>query len=165
MCKPVISHIYSRLSEIIELSEIVLATGAGEENNRLVDWAQRQQGVAVVQHEDDDDIAGRLAKAVKATNADFILKVNADCPLFDPLLGGEAIKLAYANPSCDLVTNKSDLTYPLGLSIELLSGYSLIWCDNNLRKPTDRELTVNYILKRPEQFPQHVLAETKNLVI
>ena len=38
--KPVISHIYSRLSEIIELSEIVLATGAGEENNRLVDWAQ-----------------------------------------------------------------------------------------------------------------------------
>ena len=32
----------------------------------------------------------------------------------------------------------------------------LIWCDNNLRKPTDRELTVNYILKRPEQFPQHV---------
>ena len=160
--KPVISHIYSRLSEIIELSEIVLATGAGEENNSLVDWARRQQGIGVIQHEDDDDIAGRLSKAVKATDADFILKVNADCPLFDPMLGSKAIKLAYANPSCDLVTNKSDRTYPLGLSVELLSGYSLIWCDNKLRNPTDRELTINYVLDRPEQFQQHVFGGNQN---
>ena len=160
--KPAISHIYSRLLEITDLSEIVLATGAGEENLSLVDWAREHQGIVVVQHEDDDDIAGRLAKAVRATGADFILKVNADCPLFDPVLGTRAIKLASAAPSCDFVTNKLELTYPLGLSVELVSGRSLVWCDNNLRNPIDRELTINYLLERPEQFPQNVFKQNQN---
>ena len=159
---PVVSHIYERLLEISDLSEFVLAKGAGEENNSLVDWARGQQGVGIIQHQNDDDIAGRLAKSVKATDADFILKVNADCPLFDPTLGSKAIELASANPRYDLVTNKVDLTYPLGLSVELVSGRSLVWCDDNLQNPADRELTIKYLLERPEQFLQQIFRGSQN---
>lgn len=159
--KPVVSHIHDRLFKIGELSEIMLATGAGEENAKLVEWAY-EQGIGVVQHANDDDIAGRLGEAVRVKSADFVLKVNADCPLFDPVLGKMAIDLAYAEPSCDFVTNKALLTYPLGLSVELLSGRSLLWCDDNLQNPTDRELTVNYMLERPDQFPQRIFSEDQH---
>lgn len=149
--KPIVWHICDRLKRVDGVDEVVLATGAGSENDCLVDWAV-QEGVKFVQHPNDDDIAGRMQKAITMTNADVILKANGDCPLLDVQIASSAIKLFNMTSGCDAVTNKIRQTYPLGFSLEVLGRKCIEWCAQNLTAENDRELMVKWIFDRPEFF-------------
>lgn len=149
--RPLVWHIADRLRRVESISELVLATTMASENDPLVQWA-RDEGLRVVRHPLENDIAGRLALAVRETGADVIVKVNADCPLADPDLIGRCLQLLGANPAAAGVTNKFPPKYPLGLSIEILTGKTITWCDANLAAAEDRELTVKWIFEHPDRF-------------
>ena len=130
--KPIVEHIVSRMEKISSLDEILIATGSGWENELLEAWAD-QRGCRVVRHGNDDDIAGRLASAIRLTGADVMLKANGDCPMLDIDLATEALALFQSIESCDMVTNKIVPSYPLGFSIEVVGSRTVLWCDQCLK--------------------------------
>jgi spore coat polysaccharide biosynthesis protein SpsF len=149
--KPVIWHIFDRLRRVRPIEAVVLATTADPLNDEMVRYAAFN-GMQVYRHDKEDDIAGRLAGVVLATNADAVLKINADCPAIDPAILQQIVDRYLAEPELDAVSNKMPFSWPLGMSAELFSARALQWCDRNLVGDEDRELVASWILKQSEQF-------------
>jgi spore coat polysaccharide biosynthesis protein SpsF len=149
--RPLVWHIFDRLRRVEGVSQVVLATTAAAENDQMAAWAAGE-GLAVVRHPLEDDIAGRVAMAMDATGADAMIKINADCPLVDPEVMAAGLALLRSDARADGATNKLKATYPLGLSIEILRRDVIGWCDRNLTTAQDREFTVKWIFDHLDRF-------------
>jgi spore coat polysaccharide biosynthesis protein SpsF len=149
--KPLVGQIFDRLEAIGLLDGVVLATTVDPRNDPLVDYAL-SRGLVVYRETGEDDIAGRLAGAAAAVEADAILKVNADCPMIDPVIVERIVKTFLAEPVADYASNKIEWTWPEGMSAEAIGTPALQWCDRNLRASEDRELVANWIRDHTERF-------------
>ena len=70
---PLIWHIFDRLKRVPELQGIILGTTTNSEDDRLVSFAEAE-GIAIHREKNSDDIAARLAGAVKQVGATGIFK-------------------------------------------------------------------------------------------
>ena len=157
--KPLIGHIFDRLKKVSGLENIILATTIDPQNDELVCYAKKQN-ILIYRHTEEDDIIARLYEAAELYKADAILKVNADCPLVDPIHLDIAIKLyKEAKEPIDIASNKIKKTFPEGYSYELVSIEALKWCNDNLDKPIERELAILWIINNSKQFPNRLIIE------
>lgn len=148
--KPLIWHIVDRVRRADCCDTIILATTTDPRNEPMVDFAE-DLGLAVVLEEVEDDLAARIAKAVSASGADFVLKTSGDCPLLDPKVMAGMVDLALAT-GADFCSNRVQWSFPLGLSCDVMSASSILWCDQNLEKPEERELFALFVRDHPDQF-------------
>jgi len=148
--KPLVWHMIDRMRRTGVCEELVLATTTDPRNEPLIAFA-RKEGMAVVQAEMEDDLADRIALAVKATDADYILKTGGDCPLIDPVVMTGMVRRGVSE-GADFCSNRVRWSYPLGLSCDVVSAKSVLWCDENLTSAEDRELFALYIRDHSEQF-------------
>ena len=148
--KPLIWHIVDRVRRAGRCETVFLATTTDPRNEPILEFA-KELGLPVVLEEIEDDIAGRIAKVVRASGADYVLKTAGDCPLVDPDVMAGMVDLALESRS-DFCSNRVRWTFPLGLSCDVMSAKSVLWCDQNLEKPEERELFALFVRDRPEQF-------------
>ena len=159
--KPLIGHIFDRLKKVSSLENIILATTSDPQNDELISYAKKQD-ILIYRHAEEDDIIARLYEAAELYKSDMILKVNADCPLVDPILLDIAIKLfKESKEPIDIASNKIKKTFPEGYSYELVSTEALKWCNENLDKPIERELAILWIINNSEQFPNRLIIENE----
>ena len=149
--RPMVWHIGDRLRRVDGIDQLVMATTADSRNAPLVAFAE-QHGMAVFRAELEDDIAGRLAGAMRLTEADAIMKINGDCPLVDPAVLQILLDRFVEAGDADYASNKVTWSYPLGLSAEVIGRTAVDWCDENLATPQDRELVANWIRDHPDRF-------------
>lgn len=122
------------------VDEVVVAT-----SYRLVDaqidWTATHAGVRVVRGS-ADDVLDRYLVAATATDADYILRLTADCPLHDPGLNGwmlEELKATFA----DYV---SLLTFSVGLAQEVFTVEALQRAGRHAKTAYAREHVVPWML-------------------
>jgi len=121
------------------------------------------------------DVLDRYYQAARRFAADVVVRVTADCPLIDPQLIDEAVKVflgignkgsgirensQFAIPDSqfpyDFVANRLPppwgRTYPIGLDIEVCSfaGLELAW--NEAAQPHQREHVMPFFYEQPERF-------------
>lgn len=149
--EPLIWHIVDRLKRVPGLQGNVLATTADPSNDELESFAGAQN-LPVVRWPDEDDIIGRLLAAADLTGADAFVKVNADCPLLDPVIVADLLAVFLSGDRIDLATNKLDGSFPLGYSVEIVRIETLRRCDRELRSPAQRELVIQWMIDHPESF-------------
>ncbi len=149
--KPLIGHMIDRMRAVPHVTEIVLATSTDPRNDPLVDYCA-EQGVPAFRHPDEDDLAGRVAGAIKGRGGDFILKTGGDCPFIDPAVLEKMIVTAVESGDADFVSNRVQWSYPLGLSADVLSRRAIEWADATLTSTEDRELFAVYIRDHPDRF-------------
>lgn len=149
--KPLIWHMIDRMRRVEGIEEIVLATTSDPRNDPLVEFCERE-GLATFRHVEEDDLAGRIAGAIRGRPGDLILKTGGDCPLIDPTVLQKMVDMARKSERADFVSNRIEWSYPLGLSADVVSRSAVEWCDANLTAPEDRELFALYIRDHPEQF-------------
>ena len=77
--RPMVWHIGDRLRRVDGIDELVMATTADARNAPLAAFAE-QDGMAVFRAELEDDIAGRLAGAMRLTEADAIMEDQRRLP-------------------------------------------------------------------------------------
>jgi len=148
--KPLVWHIIDRMRRTGVCEELVLATTTDPRNEPLIAFA-KEEGLAVVCAEIEDDLAHRIALAVKATGADYILKTAGDCPLIDPEVMAGMVRRG-VEEAADFCSNRVRWSYPLGLSCDVVSARSVLWCEQNLTSKEDRELFALYIRDHGERF-------------
>ena len=112
----------------------------------------RSEGLAVYQHEGEDDIAGRVSGAIRGLDGDLVLKVGGDCPLIDPAVLEGMVALALQTEGADFVSNRLEWSFPLGLSADVVSRRAIEWSNVNLTAAEDRELFAVYVRDHPEMF-------------
>ena len=87
--KTVLEHIVRRIGKVKSVTDIILSTSTIKEDDLLVNEALRLN--IQVLRGDEIDVVSRLCDAVKNIPCETIVKVNGNCPLFDPYLANDLI--------------------------------------------------------------------------
>ncbi|MEI6540571.1 MAG: NTP transferase domain-containing protein [Planctomycetota bacterium] len=149
--RPLIWHMIDRMRRVRGIGPIVLATTTDPRNEPMIAFSE-SEGVKVFRHKDEDDLAGRVAGAIRSIPGEFVLKTGGDCPLIDPAVLQRMVDTARVERDSDFVSNRVKWSYPLGLSADVMSRSAIEWCDVNLTRPEDRELFAVYVRDHPGQF-------------
>ena len=116
--KPVIGHIYERLTYSTKIDEICISTSTNPSDNPIVEYAT--QAKIKYFRGSEENIISRLLNTAKKFDADVIVRVTGDDPLIDPKIIDRLISLYLDNPSVDFVSNNKVRTFPIGLDVEVM---------------------------------------------
>lgn len=148
--KTVLEHDINRLKLAFNIDEIVIATTVEQQDDKIVDEANRL-GIKYFRGS-ENDVLSRYYFAAKENNADVIVRVTSDCPLLDCNVCDKVIKYYIDNSNFDYVSNTIKRTYPRGLDVEVFSMNSLKKAFLNAKKYSEREHVTPYIWANKEIF-------------
>jgi len=132
----------SRVKRATLVDGIVVATTTNATDDPVVSLCERL-GIATFRG-DEHDVLGRFAGAAKAHGAATVVRLTGDCPIADPAVVDDAIRL-YASGRWDYVGNANRRTYPDGLDVEVFSRAALERADREAAHPFAREHVTPYI--------------------
>jgi spore coat polysaccharide biosynthesis protein SpsF len=144
-----LSRVIERVRRIPGLSEVVVATTLGPEDEAIVEECGRI-GAAVFRGS-ENDVLDRYYGACKEHEADAVVRITSDCPLVDPVESGKVID-AFLAQEADLAPNDIKATYPIGLGTEVVARKALHLAWSQATKPYERQHVTPYIYQHAEQF-------------
>lgn len=97
--RPLIAHIFARLTRVHGLDRIVLATTNDAYNRPLAGWCRENLHEVYSYGGDVNDLVGRVHEVVESHDADAVLYVCGDSPLIEPSTMSKMIDLWRADPS------------------------------------------------------------------
>lgn len=142
---PVLGIIIERLKRARRADMIILATGDKTENKPIVEVAKSFKIKAFVGPE--DDVLRRFALAAQAFGIDTVVRVTADCPLADPGLVDEMVKVFFSG-NYDYLTNVKPPTWPDGLDLSVFSCQVLDKADREAGLFSERQHVVPWMWKQ-----------------
>lgn len=160
--RSMLERVVRQVGAIKRLSSFVVATSVAEGDELLVDYCNAR-GWPVFRG-DEFDVLDRFCGAARATNADHIVRVTADCPL---LCFSEADRLierhleSGADYSHNVTAWGSGL--PLGTGSEAFTRGALERSDREGHLPHHREHVDEYIYAHPEIFKIELLVARPDL--
>lgn len=158
--RPMLAHVVGRAQRAERLDEVVVATTERPEDNAICAWGDRA-GVRVFRGS-EQDVLDRYHATARATNAELIVRVTADCPLLDPGVI-DAVVAAYRPGDHDYVSNVEPPTYPDGLDTEVFPFAVLDRAWREATLGSEREHVTPYVRKRPREFRQHNVVSPRDL--
>lgn len=111
----VLEHVLRRCEAIEGVDEVVCATVAGKDGDAVASLAESLD--VAVYRGSERDVLARYHGAAHAVGADVVLRVTSDCPLIDPEVCAEVLKLR-ADAKADYAANNMPPSWPHGLDCE-----------------------------------------------
>jgi spore coat polysaccharide biosynthesis protein SpsF len=144
-----LGRVLRRLNRATLLDQITVATSYLSSDDEILDECARFNVECF--RGSEVDVLDRCYNAANAYRADAIVRITADCPLIDPALVDETVRV-FQTRQADYASNAIERTYPRGLDVEAftLVGLKLAW--QNARKPYEREHVTPYFYEHPELF-------------
>lgn len=151
--RPMIGHLIARLQAVPSLDEIVVATTTNAADDGLVEFV-KTEGVSVFRGS-ELDVMGRVIHAAETAQADVVVQITGDCPILDPDLTEQTIRMFKRNTDVDMVANAFISSYPDGMSTTVLKFSALKASGEMTNDPLDREHVTRHIVMNPQLF-KHV---------
>lgn len=149
--KPIIWHIFDRLTKCNSLDSVVISTGDKEKNKDIIDFAV--QNNFPIYSGSEDDLIERLYRTAEKYDADAIVRITSDCPLVDPSIVDMLVKnFRTEHEKYDIITNCQIFTFPHGLEVEIYSKKVLSFLWKNIAEKEYREWFPLFIKKNSNQF-------------
>lgn len=149
--KPVLQILTERLGRSELIDEIVVATTVNPADNEIEDLCKRLN--VKVFRGSEEDVLGRVVGAANFVNADIIAEVTGDCPLMDPEVIDNVIKVYLENyPEYDYVTNIGYVNntvreIPIGMDVRVFTYKDLKYISEITEDPEDREHVSLYFFR------------------
>ena len=115
--KPVLWHIFSRLTKSKLIDEVCISTSTNPADDKIEKFAH-EYGIKIFRGS-EENLVKRHLDAGKKFNADVIVRVTGDCPLVDPKIVDKVIKVYLEDKKLDFASNSKTKTYPIGLDVEV----------------------------------------------
>lgn len=144
--RPLIEVLLRRLSRATELDGIVVATSLDPRNEPLAAHV-RSLGYECVQGS-ETDVLQRYVDAARIAAADVVVRITGDCPLIDPLLVDQVVRV-FKDAGVDYASNLSPPTFPDGLDIEVFTRTALERAATESSSPYDHEHVTPYLRNNP----------------
>ncbi|MDE2427261.1 MAG: glycosyltransferase family protein [Burkholderiales bacterium] len=154
--KPMLQHLVERLKLAPSIDEIVIATTVNDADNELIKFCSS----ANIKYfrGSENDVMDRVIKTAQHFNADIIVEITGDCPIIDPLIVEQVVRI-FKNNRADYVSNAHVRTYPDGMDVQVFSLDSLVKSSSMTTNSLDREHVTLHIRNNPEIFsPIHIMA-------
>jgi spore coat polysaccharide biosynthesis protein SpsF len=145
----VLSRVVRRLRRARLVNEVVVATTTAAADDAIVLESERL-GVSSFRGS-EDDVLDRYYHARQEAEAETVVRITSDCPLIDPELVDETIKL-FLNEHADYASNVLTRKFPRGLDAEVFTAAALEKAWRDAREPHQREHVTPYLYEHPELF-------------
>ncbi|MEP4894782.1 glycosyltransferase family protein [Parasphingorhabdus sp.] len=148
--QPVLDHVVTRVKAASRVDDVIVATSDLPADNTIADHSAARGWMCV--RGSETDVLSRYAMATRASDAEIIIRVTSDCPLFSPRILDEM--LAAFDPSIVdyMSTNWPDRSFPVGLDCEVMRADSLLDIAENATDPYDREHVTAHFYRNPDRF-------------
>jgi spore coat polysaccharide biosynthesis protein SpsF len=121
--QPVIWHQLERVRRAKTLTRIVVSLSSQPEDNMLAAYLIAK-GTSVHRSNHTEALSDLEHCAAASGNPSHVVRLKADCPLVDPGLIDETVRLAVATQA-ELTSNCQTPSYPGGLEVEVFSAEAL----------------------------------------
>lgn len=138
----VIEHVMRRARAIPGIADVCLATSDRAEDDAIAAEGARL-GVATYRGPAEDVLA-RYAGAARLMRAEIVMRVTCDCPLLDPEVCGEVLRLR-DRTGADFAANVLEPTWPDGLDCEVCTRTMLDRAAAEATDPYDREHVMPWV--------------------
>ena len=145
--KPVLRRVIERVRKSELVDEVIVITSVEKDNLPLLSLCASLDTRVFVGSE--NDVLDRYYQASRVYDSDYIIRITADCPLFDGGLLDKAIKSM--SPEDDYLGMISE-TFADGLDLEIFKTEALRKSWKEARLQSEREHVTQYIRKHPEMF-------------
>jgi spore coat polysaccharide biosynthesis protein SpsF len=142
----VLSHVIERVRNAGRVSETVIATTTAKSDDAIVEECNRL-GVPCFRGSEKDVLA-RYHGAAKQFQADLVVRVTSDCPLFD----GSLLDRMLQRFDADYMSNTLRRRFPRGLDAEMFTFAALDRAFREASSPHQREHVTPYLYEHPELF-------------
>ena len=134
--RPMLELMVERVKRSRYLDAIVIATTVNKTDDPIVELAQKL-GVRFFRGS-EFDVVGRVTAAMQEAKPDIIVQLTSDCPLIDPEIIDQLVRIFAAN-DFDHVSNTILRSYPDGLDVQVSSLPILEKCYALCENDKDRE--------------------------
>jgi spore coat polysaccharide biosynthesis protein SpsF len=132
----ILSHVFNRCTAIKGIDAVCFAIPEAASSDPVAAEASRLG--AMISRGSELDVLKRYNQAAQQPKADTIMRVTSDCPLIDPVVAGQVLKL-FNKGNCKFATNNSPPSWPHGLDCEVFSSSLLEEAAAKATKPYERE--------------------------
>jgi len=147
--KPVIWHVLKQVKKSEFVDKVILATSNKAADNILESEVKKED--VVVFRGSENDVLDRFYHCAKKFGATTIVRITGDCPLIDPEIIDNVIRLFIDN-NCDYVSNTNPPTFPDGMDVEVFSFDALEKAWLNAKLKSEREHVTPYMRKYDNLF-------------
>ena len=152
--KSVLAHVIERVRAAQRLDDIMVATTEETHDFAVAEEARRCQ--AEVFRGSEGDVLARYYGAARTSAAEVIVRVTADCPLFDPVvldqMLGQFQREADPGNGPDYLSNTLTRTFPRGLDAEIFTFAALEVAAREAAEAYERENVTLFIYHHPKRF-------------
>jgi spore coat polysaccharide biosynthesis protein SpsF len=158
MGRPLLGHIYDRLSSCHQIRQTVVATSNQEADLAIVDFCH-EQGIPVFQGS-ENDVLDRYFHVACKYKPQHVIRVTGDCPLLDPHLVSRLIT-KYLNDNLDYAAistgagsflDEGKKTFPDGMDCEIFRFLALEDAWTHAETSLQREHVTSYIWQQDKKF-------------
>lgn len=151
--RPMLWHIVNRLRFARRVDRVIVATSTEAADAPIRSFADAHRIPCFAGSA--RDLLERLHGAASSFGAQAVVRVTGDCPLTDPRVVDEVIRVYEANPEGvdRFVVNTVPPTFPDGLDVELYPLETLERLQKQLADPFWREWFPIWMLEHPDTFP------------
>jgi spore coat polysaccharide biosynthesis protein SpsF len=158
--RPMLAHLTSRLKTVQSIDEIVLATTVNATDDVLAEFAEKD-GIKVFRGS-EEDVMARVIGAAESAQADVVVEITGDCPIIDPDLVEQTIRVFQRNNAV-YCANSFISSYPDGMDTQVITLEALKKSFSMTADPQDREHVSRHIVKNPQLFPHVYLVAPPSL--
>ena len=158
--RPMLAHLTSRLKAVLSIDEIVLATTVNATDDVLVEFAEKD-GIKIFRGS-EEDVMARVIGAAESAQADVVVEITGDCPIIDPDLVEQTIRVFKRNNAV-YCANSFISSYPDGMDTQVITLEALKKSFSMTADPQDREHVSRHIVNNPQLFPHVYLVAPPSL--
>ena len=144
-----LEHICDRLSRVLEISEICIATTEHQSDDIIENWARMRD--LPIYRGSENDVLSRVLGAADMLSAEIIVEITGDCPFVDPLMVDQYLEILKSN-DLDYVSNNIVSTYPDGFDVQVFLTEALRKSSGLASKREEREHVTMHIRQNPRIF-------------
>ena len=153
---PVIAWCVRVALAIKGIDAVVVATSDDPSDAAIEQWCAKNSVMCV--RGPLNNVLARYAMAARQAKADIVMRLTCDCPLLDPAVCAEVVKLLKTNDA-NYASNITDpRSWPQGLDCEVFTAETLYRAESEAHSDYDREHVTPYIRTHPHYFKTHSLA-------
>lgn len=146
---PALTRLLRRLRAAQRLDAIVLATSDRSTDDPLIAWAEAEN--LPTYRGSEDDVLARVVSAHQQMQSELVVEVTGDSILLDPQVIDWGIEMFLAN-DCDVVANVSQLSFPMGVDVQVFRLTDLVNVATTITDPAVREHVSLYFYEHPERY-------------
>ncbi len=155
---PMLDWVITRAKSAEMVDSVMVATTIDASDNTVAEWCEKHRvpcfrGATL-------DVLDRFYQAATMIKADVVVRLTADCPLIDPNVIDDVIRLFFEKDA-DFCANRLPApyhrTFPIGLDVEVVSFYALQRAWREAKQVFEREHVLPYLYAVDGRFKISIL--------